>query len=760
MSLHVRSGARPPRAAVLAATSVLLAGAAVVSVPTAASAATTVTPVADTYVDAERPTSIYGTRTYVYADADPERIAYLRFEVQGEGTPGTAQLRIFPTSTNKGITVHAVSDTTWSETATNYNNRPALGVPIASTGKVTSGEWVEIDVSSHIRGDGVYTLALTTTDGTALRMGTREGVAPPELVVPAPSPPSAYTVTRDGDTYHATSTAAVITGTLKQVVEAAARDLDSHSGGTITFTAGEFDLGNSHLELDDIDFVTFAGQGVQLTTIRNYEAAATDTEVFDIVGADHMVIRDMTISAGGPERSTSDAIDFDNGRNSTIERVKITQSRGRGIVFDGKGVGWDANGNVVRNCVVENVPGDGIELLGSSNNLIEGCTVTNSGGHGIQITKASTNAAVPNKQSNGNTLRNNTVVGSGRDGININSGDANILTGNTLRNSSQASSGRDGIRIESFDGISCNANRINFNTATDNQATPTQTYGVNIASTECTATWIGTGNTFSGNRLGDLNDNGTATEYAADTKAPTTPAGVVATAPSYAKVVVNWLASSDNVGVTGYTVYRDGGVIGTVDGSTLTFEDTTVIPATTYAYTVSATDGTNSSPQSSPPALVTTPSAPSNLTVVAEADAFVDSTSPTTNYGSWNQLRTDGSPLVRAFVRFSVVRNGGPIGSAVVRIKADSSHTAGFELRSVSENGWDEATITDATAPAVGALVGSSGSTTAGQYVEIDVSSIVTQDGTYTFAVTPLNSTNLRLSSREAAQQPQLVVAD
>ena len=45
-----------------------------------------------------------------------------------------------------------------------------------------------------------------------------------------------------------------------------------------------------------------------------------------------------------------------------------------------------------------------------------------------------------------------------------------------------------------------------------------------------------------------------------------------------------------------------------------------------------------------------------------------------------------------------------------------------------------------------------------GQYVEIDVSSVVSQDGTYSFALTPLNSTSLRLSSRETSFGPELVV--
>src|SRR5207253_312682 len=43
-----------------------------------------------------------------------------------------------------------------------------------------------------------------------------------------------------------------------------------------------------------------------------------------------------------------------------------------------------------------------------------------------------------------------------------------------------------------------------------------------------------------------------------DTAAPTLPTGVSAAAASTSSITVRWTASTDNVGVTGYRVYRDG----------------------------------------------------------------------------------------------------------------------------------------------------------------------------------------------------------
>ncbi len=64
----------------------------------------------------------------------------------------------------------------------------------------------------------------------------------------------------------------------------------------------------------------------------------------------------------------------------------------------------------------------------------------------------------------------------------------------------------------------------------------------------------------------------------ADTQAPSTPGSLSATATSSTRVDLSWLASSDNVGVSGYTVYRNGASLATVSGSALAYTDTTASP--------------------------------------------------------------------------------------------------------------------------------------------------------------------------------------
>jgi hypothetical protein len=66
-------------------------------------------------------------------------------------------------------------------------------------------------------------------------------------------------------------------------------------------------------------------------------------------------------------------------------------------------------------------------------------------------------------------------------------------------------------------------------------------------------------------------------------------------------VSLSWNASTSNVGVTGYTIYRNGTAVGTTGGANATtYTDLTAAPSTTYSYTVDAFDGSgNHSPQSS-----------------------------------------------------------------------------------------------------------------------------------------------------------------
>jgi len=75
---------------------------------------------------------------------------------------------------------------------------------------------------------------------------------------------------------------------------------------------------------------------------------------------------------------------------------------------------------------------------------------------------------------------------------------------------------------------------------------------------------------------------------ASDTSAPSVPTGLSATAISTSQINLAWNASTDNVGVSGYQVFRDNIQIAT--SSATSYSDTGLSAATAYAYNVTAFD--------------------------------------------------------------------------------------------------------------------------------------------------------------------------
>jgi chitodextrinase len=75
-----------------------------------------------------------------------------------------------------------------------------------------------------------------------------------------------------------------------------------------------------------------------------------------------------------------------------------------------------------------------------------------------------------------------------------------------------------------------------------------------------------------------------------DTEPPTTPSPLAVTAVTDARVDLAWGASSDNVGVAAYRVWRDGGLVATLSEATLSYSDGGVASARSYRYSVAAVD--------------------------------------------------------------------------------------------------------------------------------------------------------------------------
>lgn len=144
----------------------------------------------------------------------------------------------------------------------------------------------------------------------------------------------------------------------------------------------------------------------------------------------------------------------------------------------------------------------------------------------------------------------------------------------------------------------------------------------------------------------------------ADTTRPSTPLALVATRVSANGFLLTWSASSDNVGVTGYEIFRDGVSVGTIASPSLPV--TGLHAGTTYAFRVRSRDAAGNWSGLSAALKVKTlavdapplpPAAPVGL-----ASSDVTATSFVLN---WSMAPTGGTP-----VGFEVFLNGISAGTA------------------------------------------------------------------------------------------------
>jgi hypothetical protein len=163
-----------------------------------------------------------------------------------------------------------------------------------------------------------------------------------------------------------------------------------------------------------------------------------------------------------------------------------------------------------------------------------------------------------------------------------------------------------------------------------------------------------------------------------------------------------------------------------------------------------------------------TASAPSataaTVTFAPVADTYVNSNSTGTNYGTSGQLGVDNSPVKRMFLKFTVSGISGTVSSVRLRLHVDNVLGAGSgnggSFRSMSNTTWSEAGVTWNNQPAIdGTFLGSLGSVSQNTWYEIDVTSYVAGNGTYSIGVTSSSTDGTDYDSRETgASAPQLIV--
>lgn len=110
-----------------------------------------------------------------------------------------------------------------------------------------------------------------------------------------------------------------------------------------------------------------------------------------------------------------------------------------------------------------------------------------------------------------------------------------------------------------------------------------------------------------------------------DTQAPTQPQNLSATAINRQRVDLSWTASTDDFGVDGYQIFRNGSPLDIATSTT--YSDTTVTASTTYTYVVVAFDaaGNSSIPSASDDATTPANASPTWQTIPAQTLIVGDS---------------------------------------------------------------------------------------------------------------------------------------
>jgi hypothetical protein len=142
------------------------------------------------------------------------------------------------------------------------------------------------------------------------------------------------------------------------------------------------------------------------------------------------------------------------------------------------------------------------------------------------------------------------------------------------------------------------------------------------------------------NRAGAFTSTGTAFSVmivGVDTTPPSTPGTPTLVNSSSTGATITWPLSTDNIGVAGYNIYRNGQLA--IKQDKPTFYDTPLVPGATYTYTLSAFDAQGNVSGLSGPLVVTLidlspPSVPTNLHVTGDTTSSVSlAWSPSTGGG-------------------------------------------------------------------------------------------------------------------------------
>lgn len=191
-------------------------------------------------------------------------------------------------------------------------------------------------------------------------------------------------------------------------------------------------------------------------------------------------------------------------------------------------------------------------------------------------------------------------------------------------------------------------------------------------------------------------------------------------------------------------------------GSTVTYVPPNVIQPQTYTISVEVTDSFgglatgNVGVQVNPaPVIVVTP----------VADSYVEERFPDATHGSEDRIHIDAHFPQTAYLRFDLTGLTGVVQSATIDFKVKNESNTGGTIHSVSNNSWDENTLTYNNRPSIdGPALDTAGVAVKNEIVQMDVTQAINGGGVYSFAIVSDSSNGVQYQSREGATGPTLTI--
>jgi hypothetical protein len=686
----------------------------------------------------------------------------------------SVKLKMYSQDVTQAVTAKA-SNTDWTEGALTWNNKPSVGSTL-DTNTPSASSWVEFDVNSHVTGNGTYSFCLQASTDTPQQFDSKENTHDPVLEVTyqlETTPPAAPTglVATAGDTeiylhwnsntesdfshysvWRDTSSGGPYTEIASNVDSNDYNDIGLSNGTTYYYVVTAFDTYDN--ESNDSNEASAAPQNLNppaaptglAATAGNAQVSLDWDDNTEGDFADYSVWRSTTSGSSYSEVAsglTTSAYTNTGLTNGTTYYYVVTAFDTADNESDDSSEASakpQAGGTVEFNPTDDSYANHNLPTTnyGSANYMaVRGDGTSKGRNTFLKFTVTGVTGSVTSAKLKMYSVDVTQSVTAKASNTNWTEG---ALTWNNQPSTSST-----------LDTKTPSATSwVEFDVTT--HVTGNGTYSICLQGSN-----DGAGHTFDSKEA--TNDPVLEVTYGDDVTAPAAPTGLTATAGD-TEVLLDW-ADNSEPDLASYSVWRDTSTGGpyTEIASGLTtsaYTDTGRTNGTTYYYVVTAFDDSNNESSDSSEASATPHGI---LEFNPSDDALVNHNLPNNNYGSdtYLAIRSDVASKGRnTFLKFTVSGVSGTVTSAKLKMYSQTVEMTAT-VKAVSNTSWTEGAITWNNQPSAGSTLDTKVPGTA-QWVEFDVTSHVTGNGTYSFRLSGNVDTGHVFDSKEATNKPVLIV--